>query len=300
MGDPISAAIGAGAQIIGGLVGGANTNKQNFNSRQFSREMYDRTKTDNLSFWNMQNEYNSPQAQMKRMQDAGLNKNLPFMSGGSSGGGTAGSIPTPSVQSGQFKTNEVGQSIGNAGLSFMNAIYDLDIKGAQADNLKAQNGVIEQDLALRTAQAGRTNFDLDFDKEMRSVSADARRESLRQVKTSTDLSMNKDVREQLMNASNLKEAAERMLNYKVGREKTGFEISQIDAETKRIYQGIKLMKQDGTLKRMDIELRKMGINPNDPTWTRVVGRALNSMFEYFSKEGNSKPNNWSLLEWLTK
>lgn len=45
----------------------------------------------NMRFWNMQNEYNTPANQMKRLQDAGLNPNLIYGSG-SANTGIAGSI----------------------------------------------------------------------------------------------------------------------------------------------------------------------------------------------------------------
>lgn len=45
----------------------------------------------NIRFWKMQNEYNTPANQMKRLQDAGLNPNLIYGSG-SANTGVAGSI----------------------------------------------------------------------------------------------------------------------------------------------------------------------------------------------------------------
>jgi hypothetical protein len=45
----------------------------------------------NMKFWHMQNEYNTPANQMKRLQDAGLNPNLIYGSG-SANTGVAGSI----------------------------------------------------------------------------------------------------------------------------------------------------------------------------------------------------------------
>lgn len=45
----------------------------------------------NIEFWNMQNKYNTPKAQMGRLKDAGLNPNLIYGSG-SANTGVAGSI----------------------------------------------------------------------------------------------------------------------------------------------------------------------------------------------------------------
>lgn len=45
--------------------------------------------------WRMQNEYNEPINQRKRLEDAGYSPHLPFMSGGASASGDAGSIDIP-------------------------------------------------------------------------------------------------------------------------------------------------------------------------------------------------------------
>ncbi len=65
-----------GASLIGNS--GAR-NRQNLANRQ------------NVEFWNMQNKYNTPKAQMGRLKDAGLNPNLIYGSG-SANTGVAGSI----------------------------------------------------------------------------------------------------------------------------------------------------------------------------------------------------------------
>ena len=52
----------------------------------------------NIRFWKMQNEYNLPKNQMKRLQDAGLNPNLIYGSGSANtgiAGGIAPSKPAP-------------------------------------------------------------------------------------------------------------------------------------------------------------------------------------------------------------
>lgn len=286
----VGSLIGAGASLAGGALNAWQTERQNRRSEAFSREMYDRTRADNLQFWNMQNEYNSPQAQMARFQAAGLNPNLIYGQGNS---GPAGSIPTPDVQTPQFRTPEWGNALSTSGLGFMNAIYDLDIKQAQVDNLKAQNTVIRQDALLKAAQTSSvgtgeqsTMFDLEFKRKMEDVSAEARREQLRQLKTSTDLSLNRDAREAALNSASVQEAGERMLTMQLGRENTrqimrGYPLERehTRADTARIRESIIQMQKDGTLKDLDIALRRQGINPNDPMWSRIVGRLLTRAVE---------------------
>lgn len=278
-----AAAIGAG----GGAINSLSQMHQNKKNRQFSREMYDRQKADNLEFWNLQNDYNSPQSQMNRFQEAGLNPHLIY---GQGNAGNAGAISTPDVQTPQTRSPEWGNAISAGGLPYLMAQADLKIKQAQANNLQAQNSVILEDAMLRRAQtyateinAKRGVFNLDFDTEFRDVSGEAKREGLRQLRTSTDLAINRDVREGLSNASNLSEALERIQSMKLQRAKTRQEMIQIRSQVQSI-------RADTGLKQLEIDLRKQGINPQDPMWTRVLGRVINS---YFGMDDSDPSSNFS-------
>lgn len=286
------AAIGAGTQFLGGAQNAAATAQQNRDSQQFSYEMYKKQYADNVAFWNMQNEYNSPQAQMKRFQDAGLNPHLIYGQGNS---GNAGPISTPDVQSPQFRTPEWGNAISGAGLGFVNAIYDLDIKQAQLENLRAQNTVIKQEALLKANQTETGVFKLGFETEHRDISSDARKEQLRQLKTSTDISINEDARKAALNSSSIAEAAERMLTMREQRVNTVMDRDRLRAETARIRENIELMKRDGTLKDLEIGLREQGINPNDPMWSRIVGQFLTNLISPQSGAPGSSNNIWSRI-----
>lgn len=295
--------IAAGSSLLGGGINAWQTGRMNRASRRFAREMYARTKADNLEFWNMTNQYNSPQAQMARFQEAGLNPHLIYGQGNS---GPAGNIPTPDVQQPQFRTPEWGNAVSGAGLNLVNAMYDLEIKQAQADNLKAQNSVIRQDALLKAAQTEatttgqqRTAFDLDFSRDLRDVNADFRREQLRQLKVTVDVSIREDARRAALTSSSLAEAAERMknmsvqrLNMEIERARSEADISRLKAERARIIESIGLMQREGKLKDLDIALRQQGINPNDPMWARIVGQGLQGVVE---GSGNWLDDVWKWL-----
>lgn len=290
--------IAGGSGLLGGIINAASTAHQNRLSRQFSREMYDRTRADNLEFWNMQNEYNSPQAQMKRLQDANLNPAM--MYGSSGGGGNAGSIPTPDVQPAQFRTPEWGNAISQSGLSFLNSMYDLDIKQAQAKNLEAQNSVILQDAMLRAVQTqklasdkDRVVFDLDFARELRSTNADALRELVRQRRVATDNSIEENARRAVQSSTSVTEAFERMRNMQESRLNLQSQRATSEEERRRIRADIDRIKattlnlyKDNVLKDMELSLRKQGLNPNDPLWSRIVAKGLSDYFNPSSSDGS--------------
>jgi len=63
----------------------------NLLSNSGAKRRQDLANKQNIEFWNMQNAYNTPKAQMGRLKDAGLNPNLIYGSG-SANTGVAGSI----------------------------------------------------------------------------------------------------------------------------------------------------------------------------------------------------------------
>ncbi len=268
------AAASAGTQLFGQAIGAASQFFQNRQSQNWSRDMYKRQYADNIAFWEKQNKYNSPSAQMQRFRDAGLNPAL--MYGGSVGGaaGNASPIKTPDVQKAQFNTPNFS-GLATSGLTYINQLYDLEIKQAQSDNLRADNTVKLEEAAYKQAQrrnteAGtdRSKFDLALDSELRTISADARKEQLRQLKVSTDKTLRDDERAAAMNSSNLKEAAERILSMRAQRANTKEQKANILAKRKNI-------SLDNNIKQLDIDLRRMGVNPNDPLYMRMLGRLLN-------------------------
>lgn len=278
---PIPAAVAPALIAAGGsaanTAGGIFTNRAN---RKFAEKMYEKQKADNIALWNMQNEYNSPQAQMQRYEAAGLNKHLIY---GQSN--TAGSIATPDIQQGQSRNPNFGDALASAASGLLQ-YYDIKIKQAQYDNLRDQGQVIREDAMLKRAQteatsvgSARGKFQLDFDSELRDVSAEARRESLRQLKVNTDVTQNRDVREAAITSSNIQEAIERIKSMAQTR-------AQSRAEIQRIEESIRQMEKDGTIKELDIDLRRQHINPNDPMWARYLGGLLSKLFEsenWFSK-----------------
>ena len=267
---PVIPAIAAAAPMIAGAMNSFSTGGQNKASRTWSSQMYDRQYQDNLAFWRMQNEYNSPQQQMARLKQAGLNPALMYGQSGAGASGLSGSVSTPDVQQAQFRSPEWGNAVSGAGAGYLSALYDYEIKQAQVDNLKADNTVKLSQAALLAAQTGRSEFDLGLDTELRDISAEARREQLRKLKSDTRFQLNEDERRAAMTSQSIRESLERILSMRSARSKDKAEIS-------RINQARRSLSRDVRLKDLDIELRKSGINPHDPMWSRILGRVLARM-----------------------
>lgn len=286
--EPVTtaAAISAGVSALSGGATAYATGKQNKKSRAFSREMYEKTKADNIKFWDMQNEYNSPQAQMERLKAAGLNPNMVYDKGGAIQ--AAGNISTPDVQGAQFRTPDFTQ-IGNP----IQGYFDTKIKQAQYDNLLAANTTMQQEAVLKAAQAlgetarmkgqnianmlAATNF---------NYSVEGARLANEATRANIQYTLDENTRKQIMQGKSLELIAQDIL---LRREQT----ANTKAERSNIREQLENLKKDGQLKDFDINLRKIGINPSDPTWMRVATQALQpyiqgisngSLWEYGKKK----------------
>lgn len=259
------------AAAIAAASAGANalaTGAQNKKSRAFSREMYQTQKADNIAFWNMQNEYNSPEAQMERLKRAGLNPNMVYDKGGAIQ--PAGNISTPDVQSAQFRTPD----FGSIGTSLVQGYFDTRIKQAQYDNLKAQNTeTINRsiNIAADTAYKVKQTDGQDTANRLARLTLFPMAEAayLDNQKKLADINFTNDTnaRAAALQSPNLEQA---MLN--VARTKFGL---QMDATQKRkMEQEIRNLTSSNEFQKIQNELAKNGVMPGDNLFMRVLGEYL--------------------------
>lgn len=153
-----------GVQVLNNAVGAAasiyNTNKTIAANKALAEYQYQT----NLEMWNRANEYNLPQNQMSRLQQAGLNPALVYGSGKVSGN-TIEKIPEyqrPNIQY-DYKAPQL-PDLG----SLMNVYMDIKQKNATIDNVRANTALTEQrarneaiNESLLTLKGSRGKFDLE-------------------------------------------------------------------------------------------------------------------------------------------
>lgn len=130
------------AAIIGGVGAIGQGSAAFFGQRSANRTNIKLAKEANerqLALYNMQNEYNNPANQMKRLSAAGLNPYLVYGSGNVAGNvAKKPDVEVPSVMN-ELRDNNMGA------LSGMLAQYqDMRVKNAQTDNIKANTSLTEQ------------------------------------------------------------------------------------------------------------------------------------------------------------
>lgn len=101
-------------------------------------EMWQRQQDKNLQLWNLQNQYNSPQAQMQRYQDAGLNPNLIYGQSNTASPVSSTQMPkynAPDIKAAPLDLPDRMQQALQMGMSVLNSFQDLRVKKASEDNL---------------------------------------------------------------------------------------------------------------------------------------------------------------------
>lgn len=251
--------IAAGASVAGQAIGalsGANANKKN---REFAQEMYNRQQADNERMWNMSNTYNSPQEQMKRLQEAGLNPNLVYGSGGQTGG-TASPMSAPSADYNHKPTSfDLGAVAGSA----FDAYFNSQLKSAQLDNLRAQNDVIRQEAVYKGVQTDALATTSGLNKDSYEYDLDYRRQ--RSFKMAAEHVIKENEAEIILKTKphTIQLAAEKIAQMRTGRQLTREQIEKLN--------------NDQEVQRMNIDLQKNGIRPNDEIYWRFLGTILSKL-----------------------
>nr|QJB19834.1 MAG: DNA pilot protein [Microvirus sp.] len=100
----LSGGLGLAGNLIQGIINRRQQKKNLEQSNEYNRKMAEYEYSKKLEAWNMQNEYNTPKAQMQRFKDAGLNENLIYTRGDS---GNAGQIANYQAPTGNFNNYPV-------------------------------------------------------------------------------------------------------------------------------------------------------------------------------------------------
>lgn len=118
-----------------GRKGQKDSNKTNIQLAREAREH-------DVNMWNKQNQYNTPQMQMQRLTEAGLNPNLMYGQGNTGNAASPQKSPVPEVQ------NELTSIAQMSALPVISAYQDWRVKNAQIENLQANADATRQNASL--------------------------------------------------------------------------------------------------------------------------------------------------------
>lgn len=235
--------LGSGALLAGGLsamsnlIGNAGNRRAQKRADRYNRE-----------FWMLQNQYNHPSAQMARLREAGLNPNMIYGASPSSATGNAERIQPSKAP--EYKWENP--------LTSMSMYQDTRVKQAQTNNLQAQNDAIAAETALKGIQASkiatdnaRSKFDLKVAKDLYQYSVDAARQNVRNMELT-------GIQKELDNAFKSQTLRDN--------------VKKIMYEAQWAQHNLEGIQKSNILKQLEIDLRKLGIERNDPWYFRILGR----------------------------
>jgi len=128
--DPVTGTlIATGVAAAGNAANMISQGNMNKKTRAWNEMMYEKQKSDNMKLWDLQNTYNSPTSQMSRLQEAGLNPNLVYGSGG-------GSFTSPTPKSADVQSWSPQAVKVDTG-SMLSAYNDFRLRDAQIKNVEA-------------------------------------------------------------------------------------------------------------------------------------------------------------------
>lgn len=259
--DPATAAIiqaASGTAATGGNV--ISTLYNNWRNRRFSREMYDLQKMDNLAFWNMQNEYNSPEMQMQRLKKAGLNPALMYGKGASPG--IAGSVKSPEVKAAQGVAPDF-TGLGQTAAATIAQYYNTEQQKAQTNNLKTLNTGLQLDNLNKIYDTKVKGAQLPALMEMASYQLEALKTKIRNDVQTREIQWNQEQRNRITTAYSVQESITR--------------IAEMEMRTAKTKQEKALIYEKTRIARKEAELfEKMNVRPQDPLWVKTLADIWNN------------------------
>lgn len=303
-----------GAMNLAGDVYTANMQEKiNQENIAWQNQSLDINEANTLKNWNLQNEYNTPAAQMQRFKDAGLNPNLVYSQGNP---GNAGAIATPQRGTPDLKAPDyrhIGDDVGNALAAFQN----YQFKKAQIDNTDANTTAakanaaltdsnrqlndarqrnIDADTSLKLLSNASGTFDLGVKSDLRDTTVESAKENLRQISNNINLANDANDRawrglslqirasdlNALSNDMSLRQGLQNILNMRMQNAKTSVEMQNL----RQVGQNL---KQSNELNQLDIDLKSKGLNWSDPAYIRQVQRFIDASQSHGWLGGKSNP-----------
>ena len=268
MGEWLGSAIAGGSGILGGTISALQQRGENRRNRNFAREMAGRSEAHNLEMWNLNNEYNNPQNQRLRLEQAGLNPALMY---GSSAGGAAGNSGSASGSGSYGSANSLSSNFGGAiqqaGASFIDQFLAFEAKEATVDNLKRDGALKSAQGVLALAGAADKKTQTKLTKKLMPWMAEAAEQNVRKMSAETDIALSREERAKALHSPNVKSAIENVLRLRLQN-------AQTKQETSRIKSQIQNIDSDTRIKKIQGDMWQRGISPSDNALLRIISSII--------------------------
>lgn len=283
--DP--AVIAAGIAATASTINAGNQANYAGKNRRQSEKLMNWQKDINLTNWGLENEYNSPANQMKRLKAAGLNPALIYGSG--SGGMTGGSIGGVTANS----PNQDAPQIDVSGV--IKAFIDLTMLDKQKDLLTAQTQATLTNEQLAAAGIPLKKQEYEQKNALFPSQLTALELANRKTEADTQFTLDSNDRAAVHQAMEMekmnmtiRQGVEAILHSRAARAK-------MDVEKNHIRQQISNLKTDQRLKELEIELKRHGTTPGNVL--RLVNKYFNPQaVDRVKQERKDADSGWDAYE----
>lgn len=264
----IQAVAGAGSGIFGSIMSSESAKENTKRTIKANKEMAQYAYDRDLEMWHLQNAYNSPAEQMKRLREAGLNPNMIYGSG-SAGTGNASSMPKYNAPSLQYNYKPLD-------LSFIPEVLgqyqDARLRQAQIDNVQAQTANTQADSLNKAV----LNFLLKLKGEDAEQMLNAKEKNYWHDKTTAGQAQAAEFQGQMASVK-LKQEWQRLLlmtqeqqTKMLQQQAMERKMGQIDLDTERKRAALMYERQKA-------DWIKMGVTTSDHPLLRIYARMLQEL-----------------------
>lgn len=286
-------------EVVGAGIGYAVEQAQTKQQRRWQLQDYERQKADQREFWDITNKYNSPEEQMNRLRQAGLNPHLVYGKGADV---TAQALSGPNIGNSPRSNFKIDSNMISTAKAFG---QQIQMQKAQTDNVLADTANKQLDQDLKNAQINQTNvqtaniaqntatseFQLQQSQELKDSvlqKAQLENESLKiknfvqlgdyeLAKIKSDSDKNRAIQEIAESKQRIATAKLQNAQLPLQRQKLEKEIEQLQAITVNT-------NLEGAIKQIEVELRQQGINPNDPIYVKKIWEGLQKAPEFLKTQ----------------
>lgn len=190
-------------------INAAGNKKSQERAYNYTKQLNEQAREWQLMMWNLQNEYNLPANEVKRLLDAGINPALQFSNAG------AGAAPVPSASSGG-SVGSPSLSVPNLGVAASVAQSQQRVENetlvakSQADLNEANADAARASAGLSDEQANYTKLNAEIIEATKDIVKEHKALSYRMDELAYALGLNKKTRDDIYTASFASENARRL------------------------------------------------------------------------------------------
>lgn len=264
MAEDNSAAWAAASSLANTAAQGYAQNRLNKQTIKYNNMVYDRQRKDALTDYEAMNKYNSPEQQMRRLKEAGLNPHLIY--GG--GGATQTSAPIRSSESLGYQPKGVDLSQVFSGP--VNAYLETR-------QMNTQKKLLNANILKTLTEIDSKKLSQENQKTLNAYQGSLLAENLKGMQIKNMVTFDENLRAWNQDSRNMGEFLMKIAQNTADLNKKEAETGNIKQATSESEERVRQMIKDGKIKDFEIQLNKLGFTKSDPVYMRLGKTIIDSI-----------------------